>query len=76
MPQKIELTEFGKQDVENYIERCEQQQHKEAAQKANDAFKQLMKARRIRDCDHEVEYLGGIERVETRCTKCGFSWFD
>lgn len=75
MSHKPKLTEYGEQCVEDYIEQCEEE-HRKASKEATVAFERMMQARRVRDCDHDLECLGGIERVETRCKKCGFSWMD
>lgn len=70
-----ELTEHGKECVRKYVEQ-RKQEHRDAVAKAHQTANNLLHAFDVAHCDHDLKFEGGIERVATTCTKCGFTWFD
>lgn len=72
---KLQLTVHGQQRVFNHVQHCKRQVA-DAEVELDKAIEQLRLAEQVQNCDHDLEVLGGIERSETRCKKCGYSWFD
>lgn len=78
MTGKLHITEIGLQQVDDYVHSCTTD-YRRQAKKANEAWRRLMDAYKMKACPHnpkDLECLGGIERVETHCKQCGFSWMD
>jgi hypothetical protein len=70
-----QLTEHGLNDVEIALQDAKEDvaKHEHKLRMAKD---HLIYMEHVDSCKHDLRCLGGIERVQTRCNKCGFSWFD
>ena len=72
------ITKEGRKVVSRWVVEC---QAEVLAMKGAlyEAEQTLNKAYAADTCDHpedNLKVMGGIELTETRCSKCGFSWFD
>lgn len=72
---KNQLTDHGKQVVADFLETA-QEMYEQSQRGLERARANLQFALKVRECDHDLKFEGGIERVVTTCTKCGFSWYD
>lgn len=72
------ITVYGRQVVLNEL-RHASAALTEANNLARRAKEKMAYLEKVAQCPHEpddLEILGGIDKVETRCRICGYSWFD